>query len=151
MEASGLWVLLIYLFGLFIAIAIWFAFGFLTQAINEEKGYHGGFWWGFLLGWVGLVVVLCKEKKTNTSIYRPVSAYTTPPADSWKCSCGRYNAPYVTSCVCGVSKSQAVTIARLSEEEARDIALLKEYKSLLDSGVITLEEFDQKKKAILSN
>ena len=34
--------------------------------------------------------------------------------------------------------------------EANNIALLKEYKELLDNGVITQEEFEFKKKNILS-
>lgn len=30
------------------------------------------------------------------------------PADSWQCSCGRKNANYITSCVCGKSKRDAI-------------------------------------------
>lgn len=147
MEVSGLWGLLVYVIGIFLSIAIWFAFGFASQAINENKGYEGGFWWGFLLGWVGIIVVALKTPVDNT-VYRPVSY--SPPPDSWKCRCGRCNAPYVSSCVCGVTKSEAIAIAHLSDKEAQNIALLKEYKTLLDSGVITQEDFEEKKKSILS-
>lgn len=35
-------------------------FGFVTQTINENKGYDGGFAWGFFLGAIGIIVVACK-------------------------------------------------------------------------------------------
>lgn len=30
--------------------------------------------------------------------------------DEWKCSCGRVNADYITTCVCGKSKREAVAV-----------------------------------------
>ncbi len=36
------------------------------------------------------------------------------------------------------------------DDEVKNISALKEYKELLDAGVITQEEFEAKKKAILS-
>ena len=32
-------------------------FGAITKYIAESKGYEGGFWWGFFLGVIGLLVV----------------------------------------------------------------------------------------------
>ncbi|MCI7803659.1 MAG: hypothetical protein MR503_01085 [Oscillospiraceae bacterium] len=34
--------------------------GAITYKINTEKGYDGGFAWGFLLGVIGIVVVACR-------------------------------------------------------------------------------------------
>lgn len=32
-------------------------FGCITMYISETKGYHGGFWWGFFLSLIGVLVV----------------------------------------------------------------------------------------------
>lgn len=31
--------------------------GFVTKSMNEEKGYTGGFWWGFFLDILGIIVI----------------------------------------------------------------------------------------------
>lgn len=31
--------------------------GFITKEINSNKGYQGGFAWGFFLGIVGIIIV----------------------------------------------------------------------------------------------
>lgn len=89
----------------------------------------------------------------------------------WKCACGRVNAGYVSSCSCGKSKNQLQleklkkdneikkqikekeTIEEKKQAEAMDelgkIAAIKEYKKLLDDGVISQAEFDAKKKQLL--
>jgi len=86
----------------------------------------------------------------------------------WRCyRCKRVNAVYVGFCACGMtrqdsdklySEAQEYIIAAQKKQEDRNNrqdnlaiadALLK-YKSLLDSGVITQEEFDKKKKEILN-
>jgi hypothetical protein len=36
-------------------------FGAITKGINEQKGYEGGFWWGFFLGVIGIIVVACRQ------------------------------------------------------------------------------------------
>ena len=43
-----------------IALACMCGFGFVTQTINKNKGYEGGFAWGFFLGFIGIIVVACK-------------------------------------------------------------------------------------------
>ena len=48
----------------------------------------------------------------------------------------------------GPSESQPAQTTN-NKDEAEKLALLKEYKALLDSGVITQEEFDEKKKKLL--
>ncbi|MDE6426262.1 MAG: hypothetical protein K2K89_09040 [Ruminococcus sp.] len=43
--------------GVLIQALIW---GFITKTILKNKGYKGGFAWGFLLGIIGVIVVACK-------------------------------------------------------------------------------------------
>lgn len=38
---------------------------FVSKTIQNNKGYDGGFWWGFLLGIFGIIVVACKPVNTN--------------------------------------------------------------------------------------
>ncbi len=42
-------------------------FGFVTKTINENKGYEGGFAWGFFLGILGVIVVACKPENRSES------------------------------------------------------------------------------------
>lgn len=35
-------------------------FGIITMIMNENKGYKGGFAWGFWLNLIGVIVVACK-------------------------------------------------------------------------------------------
>ncbi len=196
-----------------------FALGLVTQAINESKGYNGGFGWGFLLNVIGIIVVACKPRKKHPEVEiaatpespAPISSWrcscgrynavyvsscvcgmskipgakplatpkrpsSTTSTSSWRCSCGRYNAVYVSSCVCGQNKHQALTVKTTpaapkpeqpvyvprasglnpagsftsANSEYANIAALKEYKALLDAGVISLVEFEAKKNEILS-
>ena len=199
----------IYFIALIFSIGLACIFGFITQSINESKGYYGGFAWGFWLGWIGIIVVACKPDNNyqKESIIVPANKEklpnrtVTPVALSngnWQCSCGRINPGYVSSCVCGNNKSQVLNPApaapapakpapaeyttidcaaidyttvnsaeqdcvtiecgpadhtakeRVPVDETQNIIALKEYKALLDSGVITQEEFEKKKKDILS-
>lgn len=154
----------IYLISLIISLVISCVFGLITKAINENKGYYGGFAWGFFLGWIGILVVALRQApyyaSTESIIVSkqdglPSQAITSQPTDSgsWKCSCGRCNADYMRTCVCGMQKRDVllgVAAPDIPKEEANNIALLKQYKALLDSGVLTQEEFEAKKKSILS-
>ena len=74
----------------------------------------------------------------------------------WKCSCGRVNAAYASSCVCGKSKyketvpeSEPVQHAEAVADEIENAAAIREYKKLMDDGIITAEEFEAKKKQLL--
>lgn len=90
----------------------------------------------------------------------------------WKCSCGRVLASYVSSCSCGKSKSDVknAELKRKLDEEARlaelkkqeetqaqatgmcessKVSAIKEYKELMDAGIISQEEFEAKKKQLL--
>lgn len=50
-----------------ILIGICCAWGFATRAIGKSKGKDNCFWWGFFLGLIGLVIVLCITSKSATS------------------------------------------------------------------------------------
>lgn len=213
-------------------------FGAITQAINERKGYEGGFWWGFFLGVIGIIVVACREScytagyiAPGDSVYiskkvaeKPIDMDAPVPDGGWRCICGRAHEPYVsscacgqtkravldstatvtrfvplskpappppkpqdwtcacgrehpsyeTSCICGTTKHEVLTaniilpdpepvlipdempepvlIPDASPEPTDDdqsIQTLRKYKTLLDDGVITQEDYDTKKKQLL--
>ncbi len=166
----------IYLIVILILSCIW---GLATYTINSNKGYYNnGFWWGFFLGIFGLLVVLCKpeshgyyyspnKEPERKNRLQPVTGPQTVPAGGWKCSCGRAHAAYVSSCPCGITKADilvpgikkepvAVSVSDTKdtpviESEEQIIAIIKEYKNLLDSGAITQEEFDRKKNQLLNS
>ena len=39
--------------------------GLATQSIGKSRGHQNCFWWGFFLGLIGLIVVVCLNPKTN--------------------------------------------------------------------------------------
>ena len=49
-----------YLIGWLIVACI---FGAVTKAINSNRGKDGGFWWGFFLGVIGIIVVAVRPKE----------------------------------------------------------------------------------------
>lgn len=74
----------------------------------------------------------------------------------WRCGCGRVNASYVSSCSCGRSKIEEpiqepapVRLSEPVEDELQNAAAIREYKKLMDDGIITAEEFEAKKKQLL--
>ena len=74
----------------------------------------------------------------------------------WRCQCGRVHASYVSSCSCGSSKSGdpapapvPVAAPASEEDEVKNAAAIREYKKLLDDGILTAEEFEAKKKQLL--
>ena len=80
----------------------------------------------------------------------------------WKCGCGRVNASYTSSCVCGRNKHggtvpEAVSVQQpspamddpVNNTEIANAAAIREYKKLMDDGIITAEEFEVKKKQLL--
>ena len=158
-----------------VSVLIGCLWGAATFTINQNKGYYeNGFWWGFWLGWIGLVIVLCKQDINRYSYnYTPTTKESDTPSDKphpaiaaqpvpdggWRCECGRAHAAYVISCACGRSKiPMPVAEAEVSAEpdadirdsEERIITLLKEYKALLDCGAITQDEFEKKKNQLLN-
>jgi hypothetical protein len=148
---------------LVITIIVGCLWGAATYTINENKGYYNnGFWWGFWLGLIGVIVVLCKPD-ARTQYYEtygyPSQYGNKIPEGGWKCTCGTIHSSYVTSCSCGKSKREVLnptpapkpqpSAMAAEDKEGKIIAALQEYKKLLDSGVLTQEEFEQKKQQLL--
>lgn len=42
-------------------------FGIATFYIGKSRGHQNCFWWGFFLGLIGLIVVLCLNDNTTSS------------------------------------------------------------------------------------
>lgn len=97
----------------------------IPATIAKNKGYRAGLWWlyGLLLFWVALIHALCLTDKTAKPRVMVVRAAPARPA--------------------------APTAAPAVSDSDAKVKKLKQYKELLDSGVITQEEFDQKKKELL--
>lgn len=151
----------LYTLGYLVTAIIW---GIITYSVNNNKGYYGGFWWGFFLGFIGLIVVACKTDNRTLAYYRSQEEETVHRYNSneinnarlineggWKCAkCGRTNANYVTSCICGISKKEMqMKEKELNTSKLENLEVLAKYKELFDSGAITEEEFEKKKRQIL--
>lgn len=144
-------------------------FGLITQYVANSKGYDGGFWWGFFLGLIGLLVVGFRP-----SIEQPASPSYTESRYSqeerernildnggWKCDCGKVNFDYVSTCHCGRNKREVLAKRYEAEEQAKHsieikpiedktaAQQIKEFKELYDEGIISSEEFEAKKKQLL--
>lgn len=133
-------------------------FGFAADAIVSNKGYdENWFWWGFFFGIIALLVALSKPQNTVEISYeiREENHQKNLLANGgWKCSrCGTVQPAYTGTCGCGGTKADSQSQLKKENEtasELENIAKLKAYKELLDTGAITREEFDTKKKELLS-
>ena len=67
--------------------------GFITNAIAKNKGYSGGFWWGFFLGIIGIIVVACRTDKRLLEMVENQNAGTQAQnSKNWICpECGAEN------------------------------------------------------------
>lgn len=97
--------------------------GIVTKEINEDRGFCGGFAWGCWLGVAGIIIVACRPSPLN---YRCEKSEQEKQKEEhmekrllddggWRCAfCGRVNADYVTTCVCGKTPSES----KVKENEA---------------------------------
>lgn len=75
--------------------------------------------------------------------------------NSWQCKkCGKIVANYIGTCACGNTKDANIalenkSILESSKESIDDLERIKQYKELLDLGIITPSEFELKKKQLL--
>lgn len=86
--------LLIWIIVSLICACFW---GFITSLISESKGYDSGFWWGFWLGIIGLIVVAFKP--TN---YDSLKDEETDDIefDDWTCpNCRQLNDGFASECM----------------------------------------------------
>ena len=149
------------------AIIVGVICGCISKAIASNRGMDGGFWWGFWLTIIGIVVVAVRPND-NKPAYEPRPKTREEEENEiianggWRCdNCGKVNYHYMTSCrYCNESKREqerkrylekikAEEENQQQKEEKSSAAQIKEFKELLDDGIITQEEFDAKKKQLL--
>ena len=144
--------------GIVIGIIIWgVIWGVATNKVIENKGYdENWFWWGFIFGFIALIVAAAKPEVRSSTPVPSSSASTSTPQQltsidqktlangGWKCTCGRVNPSYTGTCSCGKKKRDIE-----EEQHLEQLKKLKDYKELLDSGVISSEEYEKKKKELL--
>lgn len=142
-----------------IGIGIACLMGLLTKTINERKGYYGGFAWGFWLGLIGVIVVSCKPDNTKSK-YSDLSRYNADnegnpklSGGNWKCAfCDRSNPSYKSLCDCGRTQNETYERTRRRDPvPKRDMQEIKldGAKRMFEDGIITKQEYEDKKKAIL--
>jgi len=143
------------IFTLIIAVV----FGCATQSIVSNKGYdENWFWWGFFFGVIAVIVALTKPERTRFTQSPEASApyYENKilKNNGWVCAkCQKTNPHYTGTCSCGNTKGENEQILQQKEKkeiEAENIEKLKKLKELLDSGIITQEEFEKKKEELLN-
>ena len=133
-------------------------FGIATQNIIDNKGYdEKWFWWGFFFGFLAVLVALSKPENHAYQSSNPTwmqSTSNTRDEDvlkqgGWKCTCGRVNPSYTGTCACGKRKGENQNNSAATAEAKDKFEDIKKYKELLDSGIITEEEFNKKKTELL--
>ena len=152
--------------------------GIVCESISKSRGMEGGFLWGFFLGVIGIIVVAVRPNEgptpsTITSSHVLYCKKCNMVYNYDKSSCVSCNSPLLETSILrtdwkdfsadkrtelkeAFSKGQYIfdgnkppvntvstTIATSGADE------IKKYKELLDSGIITQEEFDAKKKQLL--
>ena len=147
-----------------IALGIYsFVCGLISMYINKEKGYGTatGFAWGFSLGLIGIAVVGIRSKNLDPIMNREEverdNEKFLKENDGWECPCcTRLHGPLDKSCICGfvlneegfAAEEETVkeSYTRTADYEAE---IISKYKKMYEDGIITEEEFKEKKKQIL--
>ncbi len=115
--------------------------GFVCMAIASSRNMNGGFWWGFWLGIIGIIIVAVRPNDNYSPQASNSNSYDEQP-------------PYATPL-----KSEAILKSRQEQEKANNVEKniseadrikhIKEYKELLDAGIISQQEFEKKKTQLL--
>ena len=141
-----------------------------------ENWFWWGFFFGFIALIVALtkpqVIQTSYQQASNSSssaLSRVANQYELERihkdnekiliSGGWRCACGRVNASYVGFCGCGETKTSVLAkieskkeneIKKQKEEnELQNMRKLLEFKNLLDSGIISEEEYEKKKIELL--
>lgn len=134
-----------YLIGVVIFGLIW---GFVCKAVVRSKGYpdemNKGFWWGFFLGWIGLIVCAVKPQYSQPfqqyNPYMQRDMYGQPYGQPYQQN--PYGQPYQGYPQQGYPQqpvSGDITAQRIAELD-----------SMLTAGMITQEEYNRRRADILS-
>ena len=168
-----------YLIGVIIWGVIWgfVAKAVITNRGYEEEGTKY-FWLGFFFAFIPVIVAATKPvyqskwSSSNISNSSSTSSYNSTvnsriPENGWRCSnCGRIHCSYESGCLCGKSRFEVRPVQAVEQDTTTktmpkaipevnknssiaQIDEIKQYKELLDSGILTKEEFDAKKKQLL--
>ena len=150
--------------GSLISLIVWgIIWGVATNKVIENKGYsENWFWWGFFFGFLALIVACTKPQaqsynSSSSSLFAAaaeekmkIQQQSLLEQGGWKCNkCGNVNPSYSGTCNCGNLKVSNQTKEIEDKRETANFQKMKSYKDLLDSGVITQEEFDAKKEQLL--
>ena len=129
-------------------------FGFICKAVVKSKGYpdelNKGFWWGFFLGWIGLIV--CAVKPQYTQPYQQYNPYMQQ---------NPYGQPYQGYPQQGYPQQgypqqgypqQGYPQQGYQQPMSGDITAqrIAELDSMLTSGMITQDEYNRRRADILS-
>lgn len=60
---------------LLISFVIRCIFGAITNKMNQEKGYENGFWWGFFLGVLGIIIIAVRPYRMGMDKYGDYQTY----------------------------------------------------------------------------
>lgn len=148
---------IIFIIIVFIAQGIFW--GNATRRVMYNKGYYDDwFWRGFFFSRAAFTEALSRpeihrdtyqeetllEKRYEGGLFND---------DRWECTfCHSLNESIVSTCACGKSREESIKHAGDQNNvitEQNIISLLKEYKELMDNGIITQAEFDTKKRELL--
>lgn len=145
------------------------------KAVNQILAFRGYFYddwfiWGLLYGSVVIFVALSRPDNNANYIRQKKNSKVqiSYPTTEWKCrKCKKLNPPYTGTCSCGNSreendapiralqaKREAAASALANEKikldsELDNLLTLSAYKDLMDKGVITAADFEEKKKDLL--
>jgi len=89
---------------------------------------------------------MCVRKTSNASSSNKIPKYAHSSGAGWECNTGY--AQYGNKCV---AKSTTQETKVIQNESSNYLEEIKQAKALLDSGVITQDEFEQIKKKIIDN
>lgn len=147
-------------------------YGTATKKVLQYRGYfyEDWFWFGFVFGLVTLLVAMSRpDNNANFLKQRKAGApKMVNPGVEWKCrKCKAVNPAYTGTCSCGNTREEndaplrALQAKREAEaralEEAKlgldseldNLLTLSAYKDLLDKGVISAADFEERKKELL--